>query len=245
MEVRQVITVVFCLVLTGTVFSAEKKFGVKCGLAFSDRWGGEEWYENTGIDPYKYQVMKRDFAFGAFLSFELNEYVYFQPELLYCGKGRMNRIEAEDLWRSSNYIVREVTTVSYIEVPLLFKFVAQLNRVHPNFYLGSSFAFKAFVDEYVSTQYGDEEPDVERLSAEAREDLSERIEFMDFVVLGGLGVDVDIGTGALVFDVRFSLGLIPFMKPTDEMKEFGIDKDDFPKHRNRTVIISVGYMFGF
>ena len=144
MTVKQIITAAFCLVLTGTVFSAEKKFGVKCGLALSDWWGGDGEDENTMVDPYEYQVMKRDFALSAFLSLELNEYVFFQPELLYCGKGRMIRIESEEFLSAYNYSIREVTTVSYVEIPLFFKFVAPLNPVHPNFYAGSSFSFKAF-----------------------------------------------------------------------------------------------------
>ena len=109
--------------------------------------------------------------------------------------------------------------LNYLELPILFKVkIPTSGNVTPNFYVGPAGALM--------------------VSAKAEGyDVSELFQEIDYGIAIGAGADLEAGSGKVVFDVRYTLGLKAI--PDNEIL-WGFP-DDVPDIKNRALSFSVGF----
>jgi len=150
---------------------------------------------------------------GLFLSYQVNNIFAIQPEMLYAMKGTTGE----------EGIVKLTMKLDYFEIPLLAKlYLPTESKVKPNLYAGPAMAFK--VSSKLKGEAGS-------LSAEA--DL-EGIKSTDFGIIVGAGMEYRLTSGCILFDLRYTMGLISIFDVADEADV-----------RNSAVSIMVGYGFAF
>ena len=159
------------LVLVVSFLSAQgiSAKGIKAGVNLA----------NLSGDDVEDTVMKIGFAVGAFLTYDINEMIAVQPELLYTMKGAKMEIDGSD----DDVIFK----YDYIELPILFKYkIAMDGGVKPNIFLGPALAFNIAA----TYEFGDDDGDIEDTTA------------LDYGLVFGAGVDIN----QITIDARYELG---------------------------------------
>ncbi len=170
-----------------TIAMAGNVIGVKGGLNISNVTGDEASDNNES---------KVGFAIGGFLMAQMSDSFAIQPEFMYSVKGATNSTVD---WN-----------VSYLHIPILFKFIMPMEGMSPVFFAGP----------YVSMLLSSEQDDV---------DVKDNTHTMDYgLVLGG-GIDVNMGSGVLQIDVRYEMGLAK------------LDSDGNVKMYNSNIGLYLGY----
>jgi hypothetical protein len=218
---------VFSLIAFSNSSAAEVSLGVKGGLDLAKFYGVEK---ENGYDPYKNQVLKPGITVGTALEMKLAKMFAIQPELLFSSKGAKSK-------DGSNYYI---STLNYLEIPVLLKFLIPAGIVTPQLFAGPSLAVKL---GKVNGEYKNG-GDVVKMTDEERKEGDKSIRKVDFGIALGGGIGIKAGPGNVIFDARYTLGLTKIVKLTDEMKEFGAE-DDIIKHKNAALAFEVGYLFTF
>jgi len=200
------------LLLTSvSVFAADVTIGGAVGLSHS--WmGGSDW-----DDMLKYMdgsnEFRLGFEIGAFFDIAVNELFSVQPELnfLYIRAGAGN----------SDYDVKATAVVKVLEVPVLAKFKFEAGNGNFCFFFGPA----------LQIVLGDPEVTVE---IDGKKDNDESFSMpvdnsVIFACVVGLGYELPMGDGALIFDLRYRRQFTGFM-------------DDFNGRLN-TIGLRVGYGF--
>lgn len=186
--------------------------GLKVGLSMVKMTGeGTEELE----DAFELSLKsKMGFCVGGFMTFDLMPGIEFQPEILFVQKGTKGE---EEFFGET---LKVTVSASYIDVPLLFKYlVPAQGAVSPSLFAGPYFGFK--ISDSVKIEYADES-ETEDMDAKS----------LDYGLVFGAGVDYPLGTGKLVFDVRYVLGLANINSEEDE----GAVK-------NGGLMVMIGYAF--
>lgn len=201
--------ITFLIVIFTTQERLTADVGIKGGLSltklkFSEP-GGEDWQQSTGIQ------------LGLFCNFKLFNGVFLQPELFYVVKGAA----ISDTYGGEK--IRYTARLKYIEVPLLIKLAfSTRGSFKPAFFFGGYGAVK--VDASTIMEYAGET---------VKEDISEEITNLDFgLVLGG-AVEWKMGTGKLILDIRYSIGLQSIKENVIEIYTV----------KNRALTVMLGYGF--
>jgi hypothetical protein len=217
--------------LTGSsnVTALQMGAGAKLGLSLGSLSGAKVDDMDTSFNP----SMRLGLAGYGFLSVDILNNLGAQLEAGYVMKGKK--------WSNKQYDkTYSQTNFDYLEIPLLIKVMLPLGIVKPMLYAGPEFGIllSSKIHEHweapgfpiTDTTY--DFPDSSRSSSEFG------------LVLGG-GTALDLGPGALVLDIRYTLGLSSIYKATEsEKKEPGYKESDF-EAKSGTVCIMVGYVFKF
>ena len=175
------ILLVAVLAVTALLFAQARAgalIGVKGGLTVSDMWGED----SGGAD------MKTGFLGGAFLTYMFTETFGIQPEILYHRKGIKEDFLGIDItWQ-----------LDYLEFPILFKVaIPTESSVSPGFVIGPAFGYN--LNSTLKGEFGGES---------AEEDAGDITSDMDVGVVLGLNVNFDIGSAEILFDLRYTLGMM-------------------------------------
>jgi hypothetical protein len=217
---KKTVSVLTAIVLTGLLaspgFAQNMTAGVKIGVDFADVGGDFEQLIETSTD------LKTGFSFGGFLGFDLSEMFRLQGELQYVQKGAKASSEGVDLKFNINYIE--------ILVPVTFMIPTE-GGVVPRLYAGPSLAFE--LDCKVKAEAGGQS---EEYACDSQE-VGAPTNTTDYGIFFGGGIDIPVGSGAVIFDVFYNLGLGDIAK-----EDAG---DDPVKVTNRNIQIVTGYAFRF
>ena len=200
--------------------------GIKAGLNLARPWSGNNalsyFPDNAGMKP--------GVIFGGALRIDGTPFFSMQPELLFSMKGGI-------IARNGNYI--SAMTLSYLEIPVLFRVNIPVERAKPNLYTGPALGLRLSAGGYNRS-----DNEWEWFSPEYKKSLEESTNPVDFGVAMGGGFEFPAGSGSIVLDVRYTLGLVKIFKLNDYMKMEGWTGADLVKDKNGVLSIMVGYTFG-
>jgi hypothetical protein len=182
------------LTLTSTTQALERQskamgYGFKVGFSMA---------KLTGADADIFHPVSPGFrtglAAGGFLTFKAGTNFAVQPEFLYVMKGSK--------WSESGDAV--TFKLDYFEIPVLFKaIIPTTGSVHPSVFAGPFLGVKLSSKVKVSSG-----------SQSAQGELS-GLKSTDFGLTLGTGLDVALGSGSMVFDFRYTLGLSKIAEGAD------------------------------
>jgi len=202
----------FCIAvmsLTTFVFAGSgfAGFGPKFGLNIANVRG------DSIPDEYE---SKMAFNFGVFTTYNINDFIGVQPELMFTMKG--SKAEGEIMGESYT----SKLNLNYIEIPILAKLTIPLGSVRPYVVAGPEFAFN--MTATVSSEYAGQDTTVDI------EDAS----VVDFGMMFGGGVAFELGPGFLSLEAKYDMGFLPI---ADE-------EEDAYNAYNNCLSINLGYAFG-
>lgn len=157
-------------------------------------------------------AIKTGYGSGIFTSHALTELFSLQPEVLFVMKGTRHEEESDRKFK-----------LNYIEIPLLAKVsLSTEGDFSPVIFAGPAIGILMTAKD----TNGDVEVDVK-----------ENFKSTDFSLVAGAGFDYMIGRECLIFDVRYTVGLVNVVE-SDE------DGDDFD-WKNTDFMFMAGYGFAF
>jgi len=174
---------------------------------------------HTGDDTDDNHESRTAFVGGGFLTYALTPALAIQPELLYSMKGYK--------WEEEGW--KETGKFDYLEIPVLLKYMIPMDGVvQPNLFAGVAPAF--LLSAEVEVDY--DETMLAMLHATETVDVKDEAKSIDFGLVFGGGVDLALGEGSLMFDVRYTMGLTSID-----------DTDDDWDIKNKAITLMVGYGF--
>ncbi len=231
---------VICLVIVfGFVFSQNvypNGYGIKGGTNFANVYNVEDFYDFE---------TKTGFIVGGFYRFDLKGNLAIQPEVYFSMKGA--KASGVDTYSYSGeyYSYTETETydysmeLNYLEIPVLLKYqIPTRGKFKPALFLGPYVAFKMGAKltgtyKYESTYEYDGEVYNEDYEENIDEELS-LIERTDFGIVVGASLDIEVGSGSLIIDARYNLGLTGLSK---------FDEESDPGMKNSAFTLMLGYAF--
>ena len=208
---KVILIVSLLLVLTMSVGAQDKVTGItakgfKAGLNIAG---------HTGDDADDYLKNMLTFAFGGFMTYNINEQFAIQPELLYMMKGT-DWEHISGTWKAK---------YNYLEIPILFKYlIPTQSNFKPNIFAGPSVGILMSAEEEMTDDSGTEILDVKDV-----------LRSTDVGIAFGLGGSFVMGKGSLTFDARYTVGM------TDIYKE----DPDFGQWKIKSKVISFMLGYGF
>ncbi len=211
---------------TQPVFPKQTRMGIKAGVNLARPWAGSSadpvFPDNVGMKP--------GVIIGGALSIEGTPLFSMQPELLFSMKGGIRA-------RNGDYI--RAITLSYLELPVLFRVNIPVERAKPYIYAGPALGLRLSTGGYTRDSGG-----WDWFSPEYKKSLEESTNPVDFGVAMGGGFEFPIESGSIVLDVRYTLGLVKIFKLNDYMRAEGWERDNVVKDKNGVLSIMLGYAFG-
>lgn len=222
------------LLITACLLTAQTSnpltWGIKGGINFAelkgDHFNDPENTYNTGI------------VIGLFSEKPVNDSFSIQWELLYTMKGvSMNFTEKDSDEFSESTLEYEATlNLNYIEIPVSFRFKMPAGSGFvPSFYAGGSAAFNvSAIGSYkysYSEYYDDGSEFYEYTQNDSGSEEVENINDLELGLVFGLGLNIPIENGQLLFDVRYNYGLST------------VFDDGGSKSYNRVLSITAGFGF--
>jgi len=156
--------------------------------------------------------------FGAVATYNIIDQFGLQGELLYNQKGCKS--EGTDA-NNNNAAYTTTQSFKYLEIEILAKYILPIEGpVKPCVFAGPAFGIKlgANVHWEEGTQSGDN-------------DVSSAVSGADFGLMFGVGVDIKLGSGKILFDAGYDLGLA------------NIQKTGTVSNTNQVIGLSLGYIF--
>lgn len=193
-------------------FSVGPRMGINLATITSDPDNRDDIVQNLG------------FQFGAVGNIEFNELLSLQPELLFSQKGIKFK-------NGSDYIK---LTTNYLEIPVLIKVSFGSDDFKGFFNAGPYFGYWLSGKSIICFD-GKTEKDIYEFDDEGNNQDNR----LDLGLSFGGGMAFKIGSGNLIFDLRYGLGL------ADMNKIEGDKPDNYTKSLNRVIGISLGYLFSF
>ena len=205
---------------TAINYNFNKKYGIKLGLNSSSvKMDHDEFSDLSSL---------YGFTIGGFASFQTGSNMIIQPEILYSSKGFHNDYYED--YGEYEYTEKDDWRYSYIEIPVLFKYILPAGSVCFTPYVGPGLGIslggkgKYDLEEY---DYWEDEYYYDS----GTDDLDDVLEDTEFSI--NLGSDI-------VFSDRFSAELRYNIGLTDAFKgEFG----DYFHPKNRVLILGINYTF--
>jgi hypothetical protein len=155
---------------------------------------------------------------GISLNVGIASFFSLQPEVLYVQKGTKGSDTVEGVEITGKY------EVDYVEVPLLlnFSFAKEGSSFVPSILAGPYAGFNARAKMKMSS--GGES---------YSEDFKDYVKDIDFGLAFGVGLGMKVGSGKIVLDVRYDLGLT----------NIGEDMQEGQSVKNKTWLFMLGYYF--
>jgi len=170
------------------------------------------------------------FAAGGYVTIGLGPRLALQPELLYVQKGAKYSLSYYEGLIGDRVDADLTFKLDYLDLPVLFKYLfAGGGAAKPSLYLGPVMALKMSSNLQVEVSapgYGSNELEVE----------FEDVKSLDFGAVVGAGLDVAVGEGSLVFDVRYTVGLSEWPDANE------VDVTD-TSVKNSGFLVTAGYGF--
>jgi hypothetical protein len=193
-----VMTIVLAFVASALMAQATTRFGVKAGVSFA----------NFRSDDITVTDTRAGFSGGAFASVPLNEFLSFQPEVLFTSRGAKKEIV--DLADRLSWDYR----FHYVEVPLLLRVYGKAgDNMLISGLVGPSVAFRTQA-EFTLTMTGSATYEI----ANAKDVV------LDMVI--GLGAGIEAGKTLVGLEIRYHPGLESFLgdpEPVDSTKVNFVD----------------------
>lgn len=230
MNIRSICAVITAAVTfwSVSVSAMDVSLGVKGGINLSRVYGGEdEFYDLVGIK------MRPGLAIGAALQLKIADVFAIQPEALFSSKG----LKEDGV---GSIIPGAVVAVNYLEIPVLFQFLIPVSEnIVPMIYAGPSIGIKLGVSGYF-----EEDGEKEDFDSEDKDLIDEVTKSVDFGIAMGVGLGINAGSGKIIVDARFNLGLINILDDNYD-GEYAEIISDFGDNKNMALSFFIGYMFEF
>lgn len=134
---------------------------------------------------------------GAFISYDFNDLISLQSEVLYSMKGNTRVFQGQLLAQGSISESRVITKLNYIEIPLLLFISFELNsNIRPKILFGPIISFLQTAT--AEAEYGGSSYEI---------NTKELWKSNDFGIILGSGLDYKVGENKIVLDIRYNLGL--------------------------------------
>ncbi len=191
-------------------------------------------------EQYKQVSLKPGLSGGVGVDFCIKKKISIEPELLYSPKGHK--------WVVDNLVF--VNTLSYLEMPILFKMNVPGYRTVPSVYAGPSFGLllsSKVTEEDKNESNNDENNNVDNENQTSiKKDTSEvanQWQKYDFGVALGMALYVPVNYGSIFVDLRYTFGFSDINKNAyaSYEKEKSTNKYDI---KNGAFSLMLGYEFG-
>jgi opacity protein-like surface antigen len=207
------------------VFAADFYAGVKGGLALSDYWGA------TSVDSAGFTgTVAAGFCGGIVGVGQFTDNLGVQVETLFFQKGHAGANN------SSTTNIEKDRQADYLEIPLLCRLCFPLKAERALVYAGPSFSYLLLSTSTTTTQSGGGDKTVTVVDTKASTSLT------DIGIAVGGGMEFDIPTGEIIFDVRCTPGFITTDRGNKQTGQSGAGQGDI---KNLAVSFMVGYAFKF
>ena len=126
---------------------------------------------------------------------------------------------------------------AYLDIPVLAKFIVPTpGAFKPIVFVGPSFGI-LLSSKGVTSGMG--------APYDGTVDMKDNTTSLDIGLVAGVGAEIGLGSGNLLFDARYMMGFSKFTKLTDAEKALGATDADLPELKNSVISIMVGYAFKF
>ena len=197
--------------------------GVKGGLNIATLTGDD-------VEDAKSKI---GFAFGGFITYEVNEMLSLQPEFLFTMKGV--KFDYEETYEEDGYESYEKSegtwNLNYLEIPVLAKLkIPMEGNIKPNVFLGPALGINISATHDSDYEYWvkDENGSIIYENSGNDDGDIEDIKGVDFGIVFGVGVEF----GKIIVDARYNLGLSTIA-----------DREGDPKIKNSVISLMLGYSF--
>ena len=215
----------FCLFIvffTNTLFAG---IGIKGGVSISGLLSATADFRHFLGYEMDWLTMGNlwSFQIGVFRTFDISGHFKFQPEIYYSNRGG----DASEAFTFEK--IKFKVIINYLEFPLLLKYEIPLKgRFRFNLLVGPYAALKLSAKKCSEIWGRKEVADLENVKS------------FDYGVIFGGGIEVSMGSGQLILELRSSYGLKNIMTmPEGFIKLY--DEEDFV--RNFSAVIMTGYKF--
>ncbi len=196
-----IMTIVFAFVAASLMAQATTRFGVKAGVSLA----------NFRSDDITVTDTKAGFSGGVFASVPINDFLAFQPEVLFTSRGAKKEVvDPADLTDTLRWDYR----FHYIEVPLLLRVYGKAgDNMLISGLVGPSVAFRT-QSEFTLTV----------TQSTTYEIANAKDVVLDMVI--GLGVGIEAGKTLVGLEIRYHPGLESFLgdpEPVDSNKVNFVD----------------------
>ncbi len=199
---------------------------VRAGVNFSNLIGGDR-KDPKVLDGFDISF-KNGFVGGAGLDVSFGNPLSIEPSVLFSSKGFTSTLKGES--KSSVW----TTSLSYVEMPILFKVTPQSLAVKPMFYVGPTFAIELSEDVEVETYEGDAVDMGEVVNKDVYNNF-------DIGIAAGAGLVIPGNYGGFMIDFRYTFGLSDIQNLPDNAPA-NVTVADI---QNGTMSVMLGYEFGF
>ena len=139
------------------------------------------------------------FIGGGFVSYDFNNLISIQSEVLYSMRGNARVFPEQILGQLIIPESKVVTKLNYIEIPLLLFISFDLNsNIRPKILIGPAISFLLTAKSEAEI-YSDEEG--------TEIDQKELWKPNDYGIIFGIGADYTVGNNKIILDIRYNLGL--------------------------------------
>ncbi len=210
------------------VSAAEVSLVLKGGLNLT-KWRGAEStsYKNVLPGTSEDKTFKPGLVAGLGLRIAFIDYLALQPEFIYSMKG----------FRRTSDLSGEETVlflkVNYTEMPILLKITIPAGPVTPNFYAGPALGIRVKFEGYTKT--GNEKVQFDKYQKEA---YNNHMRLLDLSIAMGAGIDFKVGSGSIILDLRYTMGLRSIWLGTK-------NNAYIPTEKNSTFSFILGYAIHF
>jgi hypothetical protein len=174
--------------------------GLKGGIGLSSYWG-----KNAADSAGMATTMRSGICAGAMLALNVNEFVAGQLEFLYSMKGK------SAIGDYATYSKGITIKTDYFEMPVLFRFSYPLGEISRLIlYAGPTFSFCISSKEDSTVVY---QPS-QTTKTDVTVDIKPQTNPSDIGITAGGGMSVRGGPGSVLFEVRYTLGLLNKAKGT-------------------------------
>lgn len=220
--------ILFCFALPAFPRTGLVSLGLKGGIGLSGYWGKDA-ADSAGMTA----TMRSGVCAGAMLTLNFNEYIAGQVEFLYSMKGK------SAIGDYASYSKAIAVKTDYFEMPLLFRFgypVGEISRLILCAGPVLSLLVSSKKDSTVMYQPS------QTVKTDVTVDLKSRTSPFDFGITAGGGMAVKGGPGEVLFEVRYTLGMLTKEKLSEEDKRADVRRPDI---KNSYISFLLGYSIAF
>lgn len=153
---------------------------------------------------------------GVGAGIQLIKFFCIQPEVLFTMKGTKMSGDLEDVSVGKIASVEGTVKINYLAIPILLKVTIPAGPVIPNVYVGPSLDICLTSEQEEKIDFT---PQMEALGFEDTDttvDMKDDTKGLDFGLAMGGGVDLKVGPGRIIFDIRYTLGFATIDNEEDE-----------------------------
>jgi hypothetical protein len=229
-----VVLALFSMLPVSSVAQTKIDVGFKGGASFAHFHGEDISYD---VDT------RNGLTVGGFLTVNVNNYLAIQPEILFVQKGTNATVSAFEFNWSYGICYHEgywEDRLSYLETPVLVKLKIPTGAmVEPGLYVGPSFAIKLMAEEKWESTFLDSNG-VLLEHGSGTEDISKRINDIDFGLAFGGDLMIDVESAKIVIEARYTLGLTRIDEPMIEL-DSKVGTYGFRNMKNRIIAVTAGF----